>query len=170
MTLRYPLFNVQINVPVEESNNAVRGKRRKTRSAKPPRTEKVSTEEPSTKAEEKVESTKPAPDPTQPVLMIEVENMKHNAYKQTEEVKALTQEVIKTIRDIITMNPLYRLVVLKFLDIAKLRLVIIPERVFNKCYIKTKELLTIQYTFVTWELLCLLLSLKSFRKSWRRWM
>ncbi|XP_011176652.1 lon protease homolog, mitochondrial isoform X2 [Zeugodacus cucurbitae] len=44
----------------------------------------------------------------QPVLMVEVENVKHEQYKQTEEVKALTQEVIKTIRDIITMNPLYR--------------------------------------------------------------
>ncbi|XP_058834754.1 lon protease homolog, mitochondrial isoform X2 [Topomyia yanbarensis] len=44
----------------------------------------------------------------QPVLMVEVENIKHEAFKHTEEVKALTQEVIKTIRDIITMNPLYR--------------------------------------------------------------
>ncbi|XP_055908010.1 lon protease homolog, mitochondrial isoform X2 [Eupeodes corollae] len=46
--------------------------------------------------------------PKQPVLMVEVENVKHEPYTQTEEVKALTQEVIKTIRDIITMNPLYR--------------------------------------------------------------
>ncbi|XP_058461594.1 lon protease homolog, mitochondrial isoform X2 [Malaya genurostris] len=44
----------------------------------------------------------------QSVLMVEVENIKHEAFKHTEEVKALTQEVIKTIRDIITMNPLYR--------------------------------------------------------------
>ncbi|XP_055592763.1 lon protease homolog, mitochondrial isoform X2 [Uranotaenia lowii] len=44
----------------------------------------------------------------QPVLMVEVENIKHDTFKHTEEVKALTQEVIKTIRDIITMNPLYR--------------------------------------------------------------
>lgn len=48
------------------------------------------------------------PPPPQPVLMVEVENVKHEPYTQTEEVKALTQEVIKTIRDIITMNPLYR--------------------------------------------------------------
>lgn len=48
------------------------------------------------------------PPSKQPVLMIEVENVKHEPYTQTEEVKALTQEVIKTIRDIITMNPLYR--------------------------------------------------------------
>ncbi|XP_055535305.1 lon protease homolog, mitochondrial isoform X2 [Wyeomyia smithii] len=44
----------------------------------------------------------------QPVFMVEVENIKHDAFKHTDEVKALTQEVIKTIRDIITMNPLYR--------------------------------------------------------------
>ncbi|XP_065358873.1 lon protease homolog, mitochondrial isoform X2 [Calliphora vicina] len=43
-----------------------------------------------------------------PVLMVEVVNVQHENFKQTEEVKALTQEVIKTIRDIITMNPLYR--------------------------------------------------------------
>ncbi|XP_030370970.1 lon protease homolog, mitochondrial isoform X2 [Scaptodrosophila lebanonensis] len=43
-----------------------------------------------------------------PVLIVEVENVKHPTYKQTEEVKALTQEIIKTLRDIITMNPLYR--------------------------------------------------------------
>ncbi|XP_034110515.1 lon protease homolog, mitochondrial isoform X1 [Drosophila albomicans] len=45
---------------------------------------------------------------TPPVLIVEVENIKLPAYKQTEEVKALTQEIIKTLRDIITMNPLYR--------------------------------------------------------------
>uniref|UniRef100_A0A1Q3FWQ0 Lon protease homolog, mitochondrial n=1 Tax=Culex tarsalis TaxID=7177 RepID=A0A1Q3FWQ0_CULTA len=48
------------------------------------------------------------PGEQQPVLMVEVENLKHESFKHTEEVKALTQEVIKTIRDIITMNPLYR--------------------------------------------------------------
>ena len=40
--------------------------------------------------------------------MAEVENIKHEAYKNTDEVKALTAEVVKTIRDIIAMNPLYR--------------------------------------------------------------
>lgn len=40
--------------------------------------------------------------------MAEVENVIHNKFRQTEEVKALTQEVIKTIRDIISLNPLYR--------------------------------------------------------------
>lgn len=44
----------------------------------------------------------------QPLLMVSVDNIQHEPFKQTQEVKALTQEVIKTIRDIITMNPLYR--------------------------------------------------------------
>lgn len=45
---------------------------------------------------------------SEPLLMAEVENVVHNKFRQTEEVKALTQEVIKTIRDIISLNPLYR--------------------------------------------------------------
>ncbi|XP_060526434.1 lon protease homolog, mitochondrial isoform X2 [Cylas formicarius] len=44
----------------------------------------------------------------EPFLIAEVENVVHNKFRQTEEVKALTQEVIKTIRDIISLNPLYR--------------------------------------------------------------
>lgn len=42
------------------------------------------------------------------VLMAEVENINHMPFETTEEVKALTAEVVKTIRDIIAMNPLYR--------------------------------------------------------------
>ncbi|KAH9634612.1 hypothetical protein HF086_009264 [Spodoptera exigua] len=41
-------------------------------------------------------------------MMVKVENLMHEKFQQTEEVKALTQEVIKTIRDIINLNPLYR--------------------------------------------------------------
>ncbi|CAH2049591.1 unnamed protein product, partial [Iphiclides podalirius] len=54
---------------------------------------------------EQVEKKKPAVDQ---VLMVKVENVMHEKFQQNEEVKALTQEVIKTIRDIINMNPLYR--------------------------------------------------------------
>ncbi|XP_074650572.1 lon protease homolog, mitochondrial-like isoform X2 [Tubulanus polymorphus] len=42
------------------------------------------------------------------VLMADTENVAHLSFKNTEEVKALTGEVVKTIRDIIQMNPLYR--------------------------------------------------------------
>ena len=45
-----------------------------------------------------------------PLLMVRTENVVHEPFKNTEEIKALTAEVIKTIRDIITLNPLYRLV------------------------------------------------------------
>ncbi|XP_035220038.1 lon protease homolog, mitochondrial-like [Stegodyphus dumicola] len=43
-----------------------------------------------------------------PVLMVEVENLGHEPYEVTEEIKALTQEIVKTIREIIALNPLYR--------------------------------------------------------------
>lgn len=56
-------------------------------------------------AEKKDEEKENKPDI---LLMAEVENVVHNKFRQTEEVKALTQEVIKTIRDIISLNPLYR--------------------------------------------------------------
>jgi len=44
----------------------------------------------------------------EPLLMGETENVVHKEFETTEEVKAMTQEVIKTIRDIIALNPLYR--------------------------------------------------------------
>ncbi|XP_045450400.1 lon protease homolog, mitochondrial [Melitaea cinxia] len=46
--------------------------------------------------------------PPDQVMMVKVENVMHEKFQHNEEVKALTQEVIKTIRDIINMNPLYR--------------------------------------------------------------
>lgn len=42
------------------------------------------------------------------VLMVEVENIGHEKFEQTQEIKALKQEIIKTMRDIVTMNPIYR--------------------------------------------------------------
>ncbi|GAB1607388.1 lon protease homolog, mitochondrial-like [Argonauta hians] len=42
------------------------------------------------------------------LLMANTENLLHEEFKQTDEIKALTSEVVKTIRDIIAMNPLYR--------------------------------------------------------------
>lgn len=66
--------------------------------------EKEAAESTTTTTETEAETTS---DPL-PVLMVEVVNVKHDNFKQTEEIKALTQEVIKTIRDIVIMNPLYR--------------------------------------------------------------
>lgn len=42
------------------------------------------------------------------LLIGKTENYEHEPYETTDEVKALTQEIIKTIRDIIQLNPLYR--------------------------------------------------------------
>ncbi|XP_066504116.1 lon protease homolog, mitochondrial [Hoplias malabaricus] len=50
------------------------------------------------------------------VLMVEVENVKHEDFQVTEEVKALTAEIVKTIRDIIALNPLYRESVLQMMQ------------------------------------------------------
>lgn len=43
-----------------------------------------------------------------PVLSVEVENVPHEKFVINEEMKAVTQEIVKTIRDIIALNPLYR--------------------------------------------------------------
>lgn len=50
----------------------------------------------------------PVPQKEKPILMVKVENVLHEPFKLTEEVKALAAEVIKTIRDIISLNPLYK--------------------------------------------------------------
>lgn len=134
MTLKFPLLNTQITVTTttattdtaDDETDADRRrrkhqKRQKRRSladaaeaaatvgATPDAVEGATTQQPT------VDSVLPPtgrrvlrPDEQQPVLMVEVENVLQEQFKQTEEVKALTQEVIKTIRDIITMNPLYR--------------------------------------------------------------
>ncbi|RVE40976.1 hypothetical protein evm_014374 [Chilo suppressalis] len=97
MKLKFPLFNVEFDVTREESDAERR--RRKHRSTRKQRSEPEVTDT------EKEAPKKPPPDQ---VMMVKVENMMHEKFQQTEEVKALTQEVIKTIRDIINLNPLYR--------------------------------------------------------------
>lgn len=46
--------------------------------------------------------------PERSVLMVDTENIPEPTADSTEEIKALTAEVVKTIRDIIALNPLYR--------------------------------------------------------------
>ncbi|KAH0539770.1 hypothetical protein KQX54_007954 [Cotesia glomerata] len=134
MKLTFPLFNTSINVSVDEPVAEPKKSRRYVRSK---RNElKVDPEEKLTLEEVKPEivdvagetDTKapvtPAAAPTdaqtppvqaipmdgspQPLLMAEVINVTHEKFRHTEEIKALTQEIIKTIRDIISMNPIYR--------------------------------------------------------------
>lgn len=54
--------------------------------------------------------------PLPEVLMVEVDNVIHEEFQVTEEVKALTAEIVKTIRDIIALNPLYRESVLQMMQ------------------------------------------------------
>lgn len=110
MKLTFPIFNTTMNVFVEDTETDKR--RRKLRNRQKQRTSTATTEVksdeeiPETSSPEKPEE--PKAKEKEPLLMVEVENVVHNKFRQTEEVKALTQEVIKTIRDIISLNPLYR--------------------------------------------------------------
>ncbi|KAJ8278638.1 hypothetical protein COCON_G00057040 [Conger conger] len=54
--------------------------------------------------------------PSPEILMVEVDNVQHEDFQVTEEVKALTAEIVKTIRDIIALNPLYRESVLQMMQ------------------------------------------------------
>ena len=59
--------------------------------------------------DEEVRVKQDAPSTTDDKLFLgSTENVTHKEYETTEEIKAMTQEVIKTIRDIIALNPLYR--------------------------------------------------------------
>ena len=51
---------------------------------------------------------KPVSTAAKPVILVDTENVTHFPYEQTEEIKAVTAEIVKTVRDIIAMNPLYR--------------------------------------------------------------
>ncbi|TNN16429.1 Lon protease isoform 2 [Schistosoma japonicum] len=51
-----------------------------------------------------------------PVLIGETINLYHDPYENTQEIKALSAEIVKTIRDIISLNPVYRENVLAMLQ------------------------------------------------------
>ncbi|XP_072746410.1 lon protease homolog, mitochondrial isoform X1 [Anoplolepis gracilipes] len=121
MKLTFPLLNTTITVPVDDTVNSSKISRRSLRKKAENRilekAEKVdeidSTEvkpplDSFEKSAEKPSNTSASQSGSQPILIVEVVNVTHEKFKQTEEIKALTQELIKTIRDIISMNPLYR--------------------------------------------------------------
>ncbi|KAJ3665952.1 hypothetical protein Zmor_001414 [Zophobas morio] len=98
------ILDIDQETPKEE--NDAEKRRRKHRNNRVKKTADPKTPETSqTKPEEKKETKDPS---KEMFLMAEVENVVHNKFKQTEEVKALTHEVIKTIRDIISLNSIYR--------------------------------------------------------------
>ncbi|OXU27284.1 hypothetical protein TSAR_008538 [Trichomalopsis sarcophagae] len=131
MKLTFPLLNTAINVSVDDAMAGGKKSRREIRRKKlegklqdqAEKPEKIEEATDSVVAEEKpiekpVETVEPIEqqvvepvvqkESAQPLLMVEVVNITHDKFRQTEEIKALTQELIKTIRDIISMNSLYR--------------------------------------------------------------
>ncbi|KAG5315195.1 LONM protease, partial [Acromyrmex insinuator] len=126
MKLTFPLLNTTITVPVDDTMTSNKVNRRSLRKKgenriveRTERIEKINetsfteikpqVHAPEKNTEKPLVSSIPQPgQPSQPILMVEVINVTHEKFKQTEEIKALTQELIKTIRDIISMNPLYR--------------------------------------------------------------
>lgn len=107
-SIHFPGFNASIQTLIEEKVTKRKVKRASIRKRKEEKTEEeeigvdVVAEKPVT-VEEPPQNQLP-----QPVLMVEVENVVHDKFTVNEETKALTQEIIKTIRDIIALNPLYR--------------------------------------------------------------
>ncbi|XP_073700088.1 lon protease homolog, mitochondrial [Garra rufa] len=92
-----------------EQPKALRRKQKRSRKDSAPLAEAM--EEKVREAEFVVEAL-----PLSGVLMVEVDNVVHEEFQVTEEVKALTAEIVKTIRDIIALNPLYRESVLQMMQ------------------------------------------------------
>lgn len=91
-----PLYDVEDNAQEQPESRRTRTSRRLKERGIPAKDEKTTQSSSSTEIKSKK------------VLMVEVENVVHEKFKNTEEVKALTQEIVKTIKDIISLNPLYR--------------------------------------------------------------
>jgi hypothetical protein len=74
--------------------------------------------------------------------MVDTSNVEHIEYEQTQEVKALSNEVIKTIRDIISLNPLYRFVLFYLIKTYLFLLLSFKETLYP-CYYKVVNALLI---------------------------
>ncbi|KFP76609.1 hypothetical protein N310_02281, partial [Acanthisitta chloris] len=103
-------INKQLEVEPEEPENKQKMRRKQKRS------KKEAEEEPGVKDQPVEVVLDPVAASSQEVLMVEVENVVHEDFQITEEVKALTAEIVKTIRDIIALNPLYRESVLQMMQ------------------------------------------------------
>ncbi|KAI6051392.1 lon protease homolog, mitochondrial [Marmota monax] len=104
-------INRQLEVEPEEPEVESKQKPRR----KPKRGKKEAEDDLGTKPQLEV-APEPTSDSSSGVLMVEVENVVHEDFQVTEEVKALTAEIVKTIRDIIALNPLYRESVLQMMQ------------------------------------------------------
>lgn len=54
----------------------------------------------------------------QKILMVHTKNLVHEPFESTMDVKAITAELIKTIRDIVALNPLYRESLAQVMDVG----------------------------------------------------
>lgn len=104
MKIKYPILNTEIKVSTDDAETDPVRRRKRRNSVKSENNRR----EHSGGSTEEVKPRVLAAGEQQPVLMVEVENVKPEEYVQTDEIKALTQEVIKTLRDIISLNSLYR--------------------------------------------------------------
>ncbi|EGV93728.1 Lon protease-like, mitochondrial [Cricetulus griseus] len=102
-------LDVEPEGPEPESENKQKSRRKLKRG------KKEAEDESGTKPQLEVVPEVPTDTPKE-VLMVEVENVTHEDFQVTEEVKALTAEIVKTIRDIIALNPLYRESVLQMMQ------------------------------------------------------
>ena len=96
---------VEVEVEVEEPEKPPEEKKKKKRRWRKkllPEPEEEEEKGEKVNSEKKVEGRK--------ILKVLTENYEHQPFEQTQEVKAVSAEVIKTIRDIIALNPLYRYV------------------------------------------------------------
>ncbi|XP_069864480.1 lon protease homolog, mitochondrial isoform X1 [Dipodomys merriami] len=105
-------IRISRQLEVEPEEPEAGNKQKPRRKAK--RGKKEAEEDPAAKLQLEV-AMEPADAPSE-VLMVEVENVVHEDFQVTEEVKALTAEIVKTIRDIIALNPLYRESVLQMMQ------------------------------------------------------
>jgi Lon-like ATP-dependent protease len=87
MTIKFPLFKTSINVSLEDTDvERRRRKRRKKKTAVDSSTTSDETEKSDASSDSQDTSTEDITKP-QPVLMVEVENVTHEKFRQTEEVK-----------------------------------------------------------------------------------
>lgn len=85
MTIKFPIFNTSINVSLEDTD--VEKRRRKRRKKKIAVESSSDEEEKSDAANDSQETSTEDFLKPQPVLMVEVENVTHEKFRQTEEVK-----------------------------------------------------------------------------------
>ncbi|KAI6653314.1 Lon protease-like protein, mitochondrial-like [Oopsacas minuta] len=79
----------------------------------------IDTSQQSKSEEEVAQNVAQVAEDTKPILMVSVENLFTNTFKSDTESKALSAEIIKTIRDIMSLNQLYKESLSHLLDSGK---------------------------------------------------